>query len=268
MVVATVVGCGFPQGGDHSRTLQVGYTSVSEMLSRPTFYSVHRGGSDTEPEMTMEAYERSAERGFGMLEVSLARTSDGVWFGLHDETLDRTSGVEGLPPVSEMTWADVARYQVTLNDGGSPQPYMSWTEFVSAFAHTHVVLVDPKYASGSGHLDDFLDMVQRDVGTDRAVIKAYGSDTRLADRARERGFTTWGYYYESDVTDGTLDRTQDHWSLLGMNWDASAEAWAAVTGYGKPVIAHVIESDEQRDIAKAKGARGFQVSNIDAVQPD
>ena len=237
------------------------------MLSRPTFYSAHRGGSDTEPEMTMLAYERSAARGFGMLEVSLARTSDGVWFGLHDDTLDRTSGVAGLPPVSEMTWADVTKYQVTLNGGGSPQPYMTWTEMVSAFAYTHVLLIDAKYAA-SRHLDEFLDMVSRDVGTDRAVIKAHGTDTRLADEAGKRGFTTWGYYYEPAFTDGTVARTADHWALLGMNWDASPEAWAAVTGYRKPVMAHVITSDDQRDIAERKGARGFQVANIDAVQPD
>ena len=214
----------------------------------------------------MVAYERSAQRGYGMLEISLGRTKDGVWFGLHDRNLDRTSQVEGLPPVSTMTWDEVNNYQVTLNDQGKPEPYMAWSQFVSAFAHTHTVLVDPKYEATS-HYDEFLKMVERDIGTSRAIIKADGSSTALADAANARGFKTWGYYYDRDFADGSLAATQDHWSMLGMNWDASSEAWSAVTSYGKPVIAHVISDSKQRDIAFDHGARGFQVSDINSVDP-
>ncbi len=128
------------------------------MLSQPVFYSAHRGGSANEPEMTLEAYEVSAKRHFGALEVSLARSADGVWFGLHDQTLDRTSQVTGLPPASEMSWTDINRYQVTLNGDGDPQPYLAWTELASAYGRTHVLFVDPKYAADF-HIDEFLDMV-------------------------------------------------------------------------------------------------------------
>ena len=216
ILAAATTGC---SDRDAATALAIGYISVDEMLSQPVFYSAHRGGSANEPEMTLEAYEVSAERHFGALEVSLARSADGVWFGLHDRTLDRTSQVTGLPPASEMTWTDINRYQVTLNADGHPQPYLAWTELASAYGRTHVLFVDPKYGADF-HLDEFLDMVSRDAGTDHAVIKGYGADTRLADAANARGFKTWGYYYTADYENHTLADTQQHWSMLGLNWDA------------------------------------------------
>ncbi len=245
--------------------LDFGYPSVQAMLSQPEFYSAHRGGSADGPEMTMRAYQDSAKRGYGALEISLARSSDGIWFGLHDDTLDRTSQVQGLPPASAMTWDEINGYQVTLNADDDPQPYLAWTEFSSVFGKSHVLFVDPKYASD--HIDEFLGMVARDVGVDHAVIKAYGDDTALADKARARGFTTWGYYYTADVKSGLVSRTEDHWSMLGLNWDAPPEAWRQVVSSGKPVIAHIIADTAQRDTARREGARGFQVSDIAGVAP-
>ena len=263
ILLAATIGC---SDRESASAVTIGYTSVDEMLSQPVFYSAHRGGSANEPEMTLEAYEVSAKRHFGALEVSLARSADGVWFGLHDQTLDRTSQVTGLPPASEMSWTDINRYQVSLNGDGDPQPYLAWTELASAYGRTHVLFLDPKYAAGS-RIDEFLDMVARDVGTERAVIKGYGTQTRLADAARARGFKTWGYYYAADYENRTLANTQRHWSMLGLNWDAPRAAWASINSYGKPVIAHVITTDEQRDVASQRGARGFQVADTAAVGP-
>ena len=245
--------------------LDLGYPSVQEMLTRSEFYSAHRGGSADDPEMTMRAYQNSAERGYGALEISLARSSDGIWFGLHDESLDRTSQVQGLPAASDMTWEEINRYQVTLNADGEPQPYLAWTEFSSAFGKSHVLFVDPKHASD--HIEEFLDMVALDVGVDHAGIKADGDDTALADRARARGFATWGYYYAADVKSGLVLRTQDHWSMLGLNWEAPPAAWQQVVSFGKPVIAHIIANTAQRDTARRVGARGFQVSDTAGVAP-
>jgi len=256
------IGCSQPSVGS---AMDTGYPSVETMLSRPEFYSAHRGGSADDPEMTMQAYRNSAKRGYGALEISLARSSDGIWFGLHDETLDRTSQVKGLPPASEMTWDDINRYQVSLNAEGHPQPYLAWSEFSSAFGRSHVLFVDPKLALD--RIDEFLDMVLRDVGVEHAVIKGYGDATALADRARARGFQTWGYYYTADYESGLLSATQDHWTTLGLNWDAPPEAWQQIISYGKPVMAHIIANDAQRDTARRRGARGVQVANIDEVAP-
>ena len=66
--------------------------SIDAMLAAEDgFYWAHRGGSASFPEHSLHAYTQSVLRGFGSLEISLNRTADGVWFGLHDANLDRTS---------------------------------------------------------------------------------------------------------------------------------------------------------------------------------
>src|SRR4051794_28007721 len=69
---------------------------VPDLLRTRPFYVAHRGGSDDWPECSLLAYRESVARGVDALEMPLARSQDGVWFGLHDETLDRTSGTTGF----------------------------------------------------------------------------------------------------------------------------------------------------------------------------
>jgi hypothetical protein len=78
------------------RPFPFGYASVSAFLAAAStstpVYVAHRGGSIDWPEMTLYAYTQAGYWGCGALEVSLAQTRDGVYFGLHDSTLNRTSG--------------------------------------------------------------------------------------------------------------------------------------------------------------------------------
>ncbi|MFP3435407.1 hypothetical protein SB781_37230, partial [Paraburkholderia sp. SIMBA_061] len=79
--------------------------------------------------------------------ISLARTSDGVWFGLHDETLDRTSGTSGFV-AADHTWAEVQTHLIssaeTNDPTQAPQPYLRFDELVEAYGSTHTIFVDPK----------------------------------------------------------------------------------------------------------------------------
>jgi glycerophosphoryl diester phosphodiesterase len=65
----------------------------------------HRGGSASWPEHTQTAYTQSVWAGAHVLEISCGRTSDGVWFGCHDRSLERLGGP--ATPVAQMTWAEV-----------------------------------------------------------------------------------------------------------------------------------------------------------------
>ena len=51
---------------------------VSDLRSADPFYVAHRGGSRDWPEMSMAAYRAAVGLGVDALEISLARTSDGV----------------------------------------------------------------------------------------------------------------------------------------------------------------------------------------------
>ncbi len=245
------------------RAMPTGYPSVANMLATSPFYIAHRGGSDDWPEMSLYAYTQSVFWGVGALEVSLQRTSDGVWFGLHDATLDRTSGTTGFT-ASAHTWAEVQAYQITLappNGGSQPsRPYMRWEEIIAAYYGTHVIMVDPKNATG--YFSELLDKMDALSGapTDQFIVKYFGTSSSVAAAARARGYKTWGYFYQADVPN--LPTYQGNWDLLGMDYSADSASWTAILSYGKPVIGHTIPNATAATTALGYGASGLMVSGI------
>lgn len=249
-----------------------GFSTVAEMLATPGFTWGHRGGSASWTEMSLYGYTQAVARGYGVLEISLARTSDGVWFGLHDQTTDRTSGgVFGN--ASSQTWAQI-QMQQNVGGPGNPQPYMSWDELIAAYGHTHIIVADPKYALGS-YRTEFLNMVNRDLGPTRAIIKYSGVGSgaaNLSTAAQAMGFETWGFFYAADASvsqggNGALQTWGASWTLLGMEYGASQAIWDEVLAFGKPVIGHIAPNQAAYNTAISKGAVGVQVSGVGVVAP-
>lgn len=248
------------------RPVPTGYASVSAMLASTPFYIAHRGGSVNWPEMSLYAYTQSAFWGIGALEISLARTSDGVWFGLHDETLDRTSGTTNFIP-SQHTWAEVQAYQITAagttNSSQPTRPYMRWEELIDAYYSSHLIMVDPKFATP--YASELLDMMDALPGTPttRFIAKYYGVSTTWSTAARARGYLTWGYFYQSDSAN--FATYQGNWDILGMDHNADQATWTTILAFGKPVIAHTIGSGTAATTALGYGASGMMVSNLEEV---
>jgi hypothetical protein len=241
---------------------------VTPLLAARPFYVAHRGGWRNWPEMSMEAYSNSVRRGVDALEVSLARTSDGVWFGLHDRTLDRTSGTRGFV-ASEQTWAEVRKHTITAAATDAPsqpaRPYMTFGQLVKAYGTTHTIFVDPKWASPD-HYSELLELMDAAVAqpAQTFIAKAYCTGVEWAAAAASHGYLTWGYYYASEIaaSDALLPSTQENWNLLGLDYDGSTAAWASIRRYGKPVIGHVVPNKAAAETAMAKGATGLVVSGV------
>jgi len=263
-----------------TRTKRHTSTTVSEWLSRTPFYGAHRGGSVSYPEMSKYAYDEAVSLGYPMLELSLARTSDGVWFGLHDASLDRTSlqtgGGSGTTLVaSSMTWAQVQAYQITAwqttQTSQQSQPYMRWEEIIAAYYKTHVIFVDPKAAySFRAELLDMMDACGADstehfIGKYFGVVGASNNSSGWAKDLENRGYQRWGYFYEGDVSN--LPTYAPRWTLLGMDYNASQAAWDAILAYGKPVIAHICPNEAAVTTGLSRGASGFMVSATRIVSP-
>ena len=249
-----------------------GFDTVADMLATTGFTWAHRGGSASYPEMSLYAYTQAVVRGYGVLEVSLGRTSDGVWFGLHDSTTDRTSGGT-FGSASSQTWAQIQTQQIVIGPGAS-QPYMRWEEIVAAYGNTHILVIDPKYALGS-HRTEFLNMVANDLNPDRVIIKYSGggsSATALSTAAQALGFETWGFFYAEDASagqggNGNLQTWGPYWTLIGMAHGASQAIWNEALALGKPVIGHIAANQTAYDTAMTKGAVGVQVSGVAVVEP-
>lgn len=222
----------------------------------------------------MEAYRRSVATGVNALEISLARTEDGVWLGLHDGSLDRTSGTRGFV-VSKHTWKEVQRHRITARPRGvptnvhvEPQPYLRLEELVDAYGATHTIFVDPKVVSYR-HYPELLAMLDSGVKNpqDTFIAKSYCESALWADPARKRGYTTWGYYYGATMkaSPTQLATTQSHWDLLGLNYTAPASAWREMRQYKKPIIGHVIPNRAAAREARSMGAQGLMISDVRQV---
>lgn len=252
-----------------------GFDNVADMLATPGFTWGHRGNSVVLPECSLLAYTYTVARGYGVLEVSFARSSDGVWFGLHDEYLDRTAlgvSTQTLDP-AEMTWAEIQAYGNIK--GSFNEPYMRWEEYVEAYGDTHITVADPKYTWN--FQTEFLNMLEATTGVDRTIVKYSGvgsGSISLAAAARAKGFQTWGYFYIADASavnggGGQLQTwgSNVNWTMIGMEHAASQAIWNEALALGKPVIGHIANTQAQYDTAMAKGASGVQCGGSNVIEP-
>ena len=243
------------------RVLPYGSPSVAAMLAKPEFVVAHRGGSLNWPEMSLHAYTQSADRGVDALEVSVAKSSDGVWFGLHDQTLDRTSGISGAN-ASSMTWAEIQTYTIKAEgttDSSQPRrPYMRLEDLLKAYGDSHVIFLDPKYVMGSA--DELLSLALSYVPAQRLVGKYYYTATSWANKCTALGIASWGYLYASDMS--SFETYQGAWSMLGMEYTAPQSVFDTLLAKGKPVLAHICNNSAAIAAGRAKGANGLMVSGV------
>jgi len=258
-------------GLDYAGMIHPGYDDIDAMLSS-FFYCAHRGGSANWPEMSLQGYTQSALRGYGALEISLARSSDGVWFGLHDASLDRTSlgtgGGSGTVYVaSTMTWSAIQTHDI-LPATGAPvdavthQPYMELEELLDAYMNTHVIFVDPKSAGGSSPNRAELIAILKSHSNwaEKIVAKTVpGNSTNAwATDARAAGFQVNAMFYAADNFT-TYSAQAD---ILGMDYNASGSVWTSIVALGKPVMAHVCPDAAAVATGLSKGADGAMVSGV------
>lgn len=257
------------------KVVKPGYSTVTSMLGSATpsspFYVAHRGGSRDWPEMSLYSYGQAVLRGYGALEVSLARTSDGVWFGLHDQSINRTSGTTGLMAASSMTWAQVQAYQIlgsmaTNNPTQPSRPYMRIEELFELYYPSHVLFLDIKYAAA--YTSEFIGIINSLSGVpqDHIVGKAFGVEAAFADAMQAAGYKMWGYYYQADAA-SNIATYQSHYDILGMDYTADVAAWSTVTSFGKPVIGHICPTTIATSTALGYGAVGLMCSGALAITP-
>jgi hypothetical protein len=237
------------------------YPTVASMLSNHPFYVAHRGGSLDWPEHSMLAYTNSIAWGCSAVEMSVNRTSDGVWIALHDADLNRTSMTSGLPAVSEMTWQQVQQYRIKVTNGN--EPYEKMTDILDRYQSSHIFFLDPKM--GYNYRTEFFAIVKSFPNWDKHVMKYFHTGTAFASEARAKGWTTWGYYYQADVPQ--IPTTSPYWDLLGMDYTASAASWDAINAIGKPVIGHILPNQSAATIALGYGSRGLMCSGVRNIVP-
>jgi glycerophosphoryl diester phosphodiesterase len=87
-----------------------------------TLVVAHRGASAHAPENTLDAFRQAVEMGADAIELDVHVTRDGQLAVIHDETLERTTDLEGR--VSDLTMKQIRRadagYRFAAADGSFP----------------------------------------------------------------------------------------------------------------------------------------------------
>lgn len=254
-----------------------GYSSTAAMLTQTPFYWAHRGGSVSYPEHSLWAFTQSALRGFGALEMSLNRSSDGVWFGLHDADLTRVTGGASTADPSTLTWEQIQQYQTITGATGAPQPFCRLEELVKAYGASHVLVLDAKYLANEAGMNEVCDLIEGYyalhhpgiVWTEKVVWKGFYTTAPTAYVARQRGCLSWGYLYERNLaSDANWSTKAAAWDLLGLEYTDSQQTWDQVKALGKPIVGHICPDQAAVATALAKGASGVQCSGVAVIRPD
>ena len=235
------------------RAMPSGYPSIDAMVAQKGFLVAHRGGSASWPEMSMRAYTNSVAHGAGALEVSVGRTSDGVWVLAHDQNLQRVDPAAPATPIAQMTWAEVQRYRT------AGEKILRIEEYLEAYGRSHVTVLDPKYSA-----QQWADLAARlpADAKSRVIWKSAGDATWLAAQWKAAGWRCWGYAYAQHASDGSLAKWAPSWDYLGFPWDAPSMAWKVATSFGKPVWAHICPTKAAYDQGLQNGAVGCMVSGV------
>lgn len=250
-----------------------GGIKVPELLSTSRVFTMsHRGGSLDYQEMSMRGYTQSAIAHADALEFSVARTSDGVFFGLHDDTLNRTtSGLAANYKPGEHTWAEISALQQDLSNRGDTRfttaPYMKLQDLIDVYGKSHTIFIDPKVVGSANFpalittLKTFSDYKNTFVG------KYYHTGTSVATLFTNEGMATWGYSYDGDLDDGSTAATASYWTMLGLTYSSDVAHWNQILSIAgsKKVIGHIVPTVAAADQAVSRGAKGLQVSGINVV---
>lgn len=240
------------------RAMPSGYPSIDAMVAQKGFLVAHRGGSTSWPEMSMRAYTNSVAHGVGALEVSVGRTSDGVWVLAHDQNLKRVDPSAPNTPIAQMTWAEVQRYRT------AGEKILRIEEYLEAYGRSHITVLDPKYSATQWA--DLAKLLPDDAKS-RAIWKSAGDATWLASQWKAAGWRCWGYAYAHHADDGSLAKWAASWDYLGFPWDATPAQWSKALSLGKPVWAHICPTKAAYDQGISRGAVGCMVSGVADVLP-
>jgi hypothetical protein len=244
----------------------ISVTNMSSSTYQP-FFVAHRGGSADWAEHSMRGNTQSVYLKMDAIEISVARTSDGVYFGLHDQTINRTSPTAPANSIAaNMTWAQVQTYTCAAPSGGDAtfgaQPYLKLQDALAVYARSHVIFIDPKYISSSNYTE-LLNIMDAYGGTDRFIAKFAGGGEQWSVAAKARGYKAWGYFYMTDVDAGTVTTTvANKYDFLGMEYNAGSSYWTTIKSFGKPVIAHIAPDAAGAASGISQGAVGVMVSGV------
>lgn len=240
---------------------------VDRFLASKPFYVAHRLGGTEYPEFTRQGLDASLRAGFKALELSVRRCSTGEFVLIHDWVTTRT--VPGTEyQIWNTPWATLSGLQQA--SGG----FLRLTDVLDQVGDDVVLAVDHKVTSSKevgsqGDMESeaaLFDLLEARLGVENAqrrVIIKHFIKGGVSQRARARGYKTMCMMYPNEVAGADLSK----FDVLGMEWSADQSVWDVLKATGKPLIAHIITTKQQADMALTRGATGLMASVPSVVHP-
>lgn len=251
-----------PGIGAMVRAVPGGYTVSDLLSSRPILCGHHGTSTAGFGEHSAQGYTAAVARGCQALEMSLSRTKDGVWWGLHDADLSRLGGP--ATKAIDMTWEQV---KAAIKDFKYKPVTLDW--LMKTYGKTHVLVLDPKYMTGSwGELCDTLEAWKEWDPKEHVFIKSYAESLNwLFAPVLARGYKTWAYAYgEKDRPWWAEFCKASSITVRSVDYTQPKEIWDQVLkGSPTPTIAHIPADRTQYKTGMDKGAAGAIVSSPDAL---
>lgn len=240
---------------------------IDRFLASKPFYVAHRLGGTEYPEFTLKGLTESLKAGFKALELSVRRCSTGEFVLIHDWVTTRT--VPGTDyQIWNTPWSTLAGLQQA--SGG----FLRLNDVLDRVGDDVVLAIDHKVTSSKemgsgGDMESeaaLFDLLEARFGVENAkrrVIIKHFIKGGVSQRARERGYKTMCMMYPGEIVGADLTM----FDVLGMEWSAEQGVWDILKATGKPLIAHIITTQQQADQALSKGATGLMASVPSVVHP-
>lgn len=155
--------------------------SLLQILHNPksnyVFVIAHRADWRGAPENSIQGIENAIRMGADMVEIDIARTKDGHFVLMHDETIDRTT--EGKGRVADYNLADL--YQYTLKSGHSCKTRRhipTLEEALKACKGRILVNID----KGTNYMKEILPLIQQLQMEKQVIVKGRTSIEKLKQR--------------------------------------------------------------------------------------
>lgn len=232
---------------------------VDTWMANTPMFVAHRGGSASWPQHTMYAYDQSAAWNPNLaLEVSVWKSADGVWVASHDQNTGTSGTWNASYDIPTTNWSVLS----TVRSVTGNYPMIRLTDVLDKYGNSRIIFVEDKPNTDQ---TGFLNLLDSYAGSARYVVKAYYDNHSMSLAAHARGYRTWGYYYNADVASSATTYTD--WDILGLETSATTPNWTTMKGYGRPVLAHIIQNTTQYAAAQAQSPAGYMVADVINVVP-
>jgi len=98
-----------------------------ELLKRGNLIAAHRGASSIAPENTLRALRLSVGHA-DFIEIDVQLSSDGVAVVFHDDTLERTTNMDKVKSVAELSFDELSKLDYGSWFDGKPEPVLTLKE--------------------------------------------------------------------------------------------------------------------------------------------